>query len=806
MKKTIAFGVSILLLVLLFQSFYSGPETELKMSQLLARANTVNLQYPQETVYLHIDRPSYWANDDIWFKVYLKNSPLATCNLYVELLNSKGAVIQKKICWAQNGLSYGDFHLPDSTYTGVYQIRAYTNWMRNFDERGYFRKNIIIWNLRDKKEEPKAVSLKERKVDLQFFPEGGTFINNILTKVAFKAADQNGKGLDVKGRIVDELGNEVTTFKSGFKGMGSFTMTPLPGKRYRAEVMVANQLSMDAELPVAQAEGVALAIDKKGNDQLGIMISEQTVSMNNASAFTIVGRAAGEVFYKKEVVLENGVFNLELKKDILPAGIIQFTLFDNNLVPRCERLVFVNIPEVINVSIKPEEGEYSRRGKVTMDIEALDEKDNPCMTNLSVSAYHPETQLKMEEYPNNILSQFVLGSELKGIIEEPGYYFKDDSISTQTALDNLMLTHGWRHFEWKEIEQDKMLSMEYPAEESIQLRGSVKNYYTKKPISNGTVTMMTIKSLLSVKDQKTDSMGRFIFPDLYFNDTVKVTLQAENKKGKMNTIIELDKRSSTSPAAHYLPVTYQYKQENQGTTTDYLSTINPQVINRKWRLSDTILLNQVNVHGYKQKKNDGLVRMYGDADFVFDMAKQDNVYSSVFDAIDGRIPGVIFDNASNKFTARNQTLLIYLDGIRVDDPYLLSTFSSNLFDKVEYVKMGITAGVNYPGGILYFYMKRGKLFENVNNLSMGIKGDEIIGYSVIRQFYSPRYSPEEVPETRNDFRNTLYWNPVVQTDSTGMTNVSYFNSDQTGEVEVVIEGVTSDGKLCRGSCKYNVIP
>ncbi|HLN73100.1 MAG TPA: Plug domain-containing protein, partial [Prolixibacteraceae bacterium] len=591
-----------------------------------------------------------------------------------------------------------------------------------------------------------------------------------------------------------------------FKGMGSFTMIPLPGKRYRAEVMVANQFSMEAELPTAQAEGVAMAIAKKGNDQLGIKISEQTVSTNNASAFTIVGRAAGEVFYKKEIGLENGVSNLELKKDILPAGIIQFTLFDNNLVPRCERLVFANTPEVINVSIKPEEGEYSRRGKVNMDIEAFDAKDNPCRTNLSVSAYHPETQLKMEEYPNNILSQFVLGSELKGIIEEPGYYFKDDSISTQTALDNLMLTHGWRHFEWKEIEQDKMLSMEYPAEESIQLRGSVKNYYTKKPISNGTVTMMTIKSLLSVKDQKTDSLGRFIFPDLYFNDTVKVTLQAENKKGKMNTIIELDKRSSISPAAHYLPVTYQYKQENQETTTDYLSTINPQVINRKWHLSDTILLNQVNVHGYKQKKNDGLVRMYGDADFVFDMDKQDNVYSSVFDAIDGKIPGVILDQATDTFRARGQTLLIYLDGIRVDDPYLLSTFSSNLFDKVEYVKMGITAGINYPGGILYFYMKRGKMFENVNNLSMGIKGDDIIGYSVIRQFYSPKYNPEEVPENRNDFRNTLYWNPVLQTDSTGMANLSYFNSDQTGEVEVVVEGVTSDGKLCRGSCKYNVIP
>lgn len=807
MKKAIAYGITVVLMVVLFQSFYTGPETDARLSQLLAKANTINLQYPQEKVYLHIDRPSYWANDDIWFKAYLRNTPVPTCNLYVELLNAKGAVIQKKICWAQNGLSYGDFHLADTTSTGIYQIRAYTNGMRNFDESGFFRQNIIIWNPRDKKNENEPISLKERNVDFQFFPEGGTFISNISSKMAFLATDRNGKGLEVSGRIVDELSNEVTIFKSGFKGMGSFTMLPLPGKRYRAQVTVASQLQMDAELPAAQLEGVALAIEKK-NELLNLRITEQRVSDINTegSSYTIVGRAAGAVFYKKEVLLVNGIFNLELKKNTLPEGILQFTLFDNNLIPCCERLVYVNSPEIVNLSIKPEEGEYSRRAKVYLDIEANDLKENPCLTNLSVSAYYPEAQLRMEAYPNNILSQFMLGTELKGMIEEPGWYFKDDSISTQTALDNLMLTHGWRHFEWKEIQENKSVEMEYPAEENVQLRGIVKNFYTKKPIPNATITMMTVKSLLSVKDQKTDSLGRFTFPDLYFNDTIEVTLQAENTKGKKNTLIELDERSSVSPKATYLPVTYQYNSEDRTTGVDFLSQANSNLIGRKWHLNDTILLNDVKVRGYKQKKDDGHVRMYGEADFVYDMAKQDDVVGNIYDAIDGKIPGVHFDVATNTFTARGNPLLIYLDGIRVDDPNLLLSFSSHLFDKVEYVKMGIFAGVNYPGGILYLYQKRGGKFENINTVSMGLKGNKVMGYSVIRQFYSPRYDPNVVPETRNDFRNTLYWNPVVQTDSTGVATVGYFNSDQTGEVEVVVEGVTSDGKVCRGRCKYNVIP
>src|SRR5450759_4128425 len=127
--------VLILITVLIIQAFYPSPE--IKDQQLLAKANLFNLRFPQEKIYLHLDRPSYWANDDIWFKAYLQNSPISDCNIFVELLNSSGTVLQKKMYWVQHGLAYGDMHLADTIPSGVYQIRAYTNWMRNFDAVSY---------------------------------------------------------------------------------------------------------------------------------------------------------------------------------------------------------------------------------------------------------------------------------------------------------------------------------------------------------------------------------------------------------------------------------------------------------------------------------------------------------------------------------------------------------------------------------------------------------------------------------------------------------------------------------------------
>ena len=809
MKKTIKFAslLVIALVVIVFFSFSTNPFSENKTPQLLAKANLFNMQFPQEKVYLHLDRSSYWASDDIWFKAYLKDSPIPDCNLYVELLNSTGTVIYKKICWAQNGLAYGDIHLEYTISTGVYQVRAYTNWMRNFEEAWFFRKDLVIVNLRDPQPVDESNRLRERKIDIQFFPEGGTFVVGLPGKVAFKVADQNGKGLDVEGRIVDDLGNEIVEMNSNFKGIGHFSLQPKEGRRYRAQVKVAGSIDLTAELPVPTMEGLALAVKEQYASQLQLQVARQFMAGTDHSIgeYTLVGQTKGSIVYRKNIALGKDPFNLSIQMQDLPNGIVQFTLFDQEALPVCERLVFINHKEVVNVDISTDKNRYSPREKVQLDLGAFNREGMSLFANLSMSVYHSDSELQLEKYPNNIMTHFLLGAELKGLIEEPGYYFKDDSLSTFLALDNLMLTHGYRHFEWKEIQENKYPEISYPAEECIQVRGTVKSIVLKKLIPNCSVTMMTVKSQLSVKEQKTDSLGRFVFSDLYFNDTIYVSIQAVNPRGRKNTVIELDKKASISPQASYLPVTYQYNQENETKTSSNLDEANENFIKRKWHLSDTILLNDIKIRGYQQKMGDGHFRMYVDADFVLDMKKQDDATGSIYDAIEGKIPGVRIELAEKAFYARNQPVMLYLDGIRADYE-LMSTFPSQMIDKVEYIRMAITIGVNYDGGVLFFYTKRGTMFANKPTDALGMKSSQVIGYSVIRQFYSPQYEPTLPPEMRNDYRSTLYWNPIVRTDSLGRAAVSFFNSDQTGEVKVVVEGVTADGKLCRGVGKYNVIP
>ena len=110
--------------------------------------------FPQEKVYLHLDKPYYTTGQDIWFKAYLVDAfdpsiaPLSKV-VEVELIDTSLKVLERrKIKLNQQG-GAGHFVLPDSLAAGDYTLRAYTNWNRNFDEAFFFSKTIQVFNGRN---------------------------------------------------------------------------------------------------------------------------------------------------------------------------------------------------------------------------------------------------------------------------------------------------------------------------------------------------------------------------------------------------------------------------------------------------------------------------------------------------------------------------------------------------------------------------------------------------------------------------------------------------------------------------------
>ncbi len=137
----------------------------ISINTIVSKAVKYNADYPFEKVYLHFDKPYYAVGDTIWFKAYLTNDitvnddmtknkhlpSLISKVVYVDVLTSKDSTVQRLKLPVTDGTAIGDILLLKGNYKeGNYHIKAYTNWMRNFDPMYFFNKTIPVGTLVDK--------------------------------------------------------------------------------------------------------------------------------------------------------------------------------------------------------------------------------------------------------------------------------------------------------------------------------------------------------------------------------------------------------------------------------------------------------------------------------------------------------------------------------------------------------------------------------------------------------------------------------------------------------------------------------
>ncbi|HEX3386031.1 MAG TPA: MG2 domain-containing protein, partial [Mucilaginibacter sp.] len=233
---------------------------------IVAKLDSFSDARPVEKAYLHFDKPYYAAGDTMYFKAYVtmgeKHAPSQISGvLHVDLVNTQNKIDQSIRLQLNNGIAWGDFALPDSLPKGNYRVRAWTQWMRN-DPGSFFEKIVPVGSLQTGKvPESNTAKIAVGKPDVQFFPEGGTLVTGIRSTIAFKAIGPDGLGLNAKGVILDSDNKEVTSFASVHLGMGSFGLTPEPGKTYRAKLTFPDGTIQIMDLPKAEQKGIGLSVD-----------------------------------------------------------------------------------------------------------------------------------------------------------------------------------------------------------------------------------------------------------------------------------------------------------------------------------------------------------------------------------------------------------------------------------------------------------------------------------------------------------------------------------------------------------------
>lgn len=133
----------------------------------------------------------------------------------------------------------------------------------------------------------------------------------------------------------------------------------------------------------------------------------------------------------------------------LPAGCIQFTLYDKKGNILAERLSFNTRPlTYYRLSAQTEKQAYVPLKKVNMSLSLNDSIGNPVESSFSLSVRDAGTEI-YTSYQDNILTDLLLSSDIKGYVANPMQYFEKDDRATGMKLDLLMMVQGWCRYDWQ---------------------------------------------------------------------------------------------------------------------------------------------------------------------------------------------------------------------------------------------------------------------------------------------------------------------------------------------------------------------
>jgi len=272
----IYYSWSLFILLALQQNNLRAQETDL----LTKKVEQYSSNHLEEKLFLHTDKSVYLSDEICWFKIYNVDAafhlPLALSTVaYIEILdNHSKAIAQEKVA-LQDGLGTGSIKLPNNIGSGEYTLRAYTNWMKNYNENFFFQKKLTIINTKRELSLSLANTTKE-EFKIQLFPEGGYLVNELNNKVAFKITNQYGKGVAINATVLNEQGESVTKAVSSSTGIGNFSINPKDGHSYKLMVQLTDGSKVSADLPKSNNKGYTLQLTQGVNQKGSINISVAT--------------------------------------------------------------------------------------------------------------------------------------------------------------------------------------------------------------------------------------------------------------------------------------------------------------------------------------------------------------------------------------------------------------------------------------------------------------------------------------------------------------------------------------------------
>ena len=787
MKKLILLSISTIPIILLYAQQSLPPDSIAK------RLFTQTTLFPQENIYTQTDKSDYVAGDTIWFRTYLVNAisrkpEKSSRYIYAELIDAQTdtLICRIKAREDEKNMIYGYMPIPVLTYKGTYRFKTYTLYGCNWGEEGTYNKMIRIYSTRNRENTKKKKTTNDYFVD--FLPEGGQAIDKQLCRFAFKAQRNTGEGENIEGTVIDEKGDTLTKFVTLHNGMGELSFVPAASKKYYA--LCTNKQGEQKQFTLPQAVCNAGALKVTATNKKYIVTLVHDPLFRKDSLQLVVLQRGYPCLVKYWENTENMVF----EKQNFDTGIVHFLLVNSKGKIVSERLAFINHIDDTFCNITTNCTQFSPRKQINLSFEVKDSLDTFPEGCCSVSV--TDSRDVPTDRTSHILSTLLLTADLKGYIEEPGWYFeKGDSNKRNKILDLIMMIHGWKRYNLQDVIDGKYTLPSQLPETSMSISGIVKTAITGKPINNAQVQVFALGNAV-IKSLETGREGRFELKGFELPDSTKYLVSALSPKKKNNVVLEMEKQILPVVSSHH---SWASASQNKDSSILYLEDEEKYIEKSMQNLGYSngmkhYLLEEVKITARPKKEYKTEFEQSANITITEDRIKKS--------------PGLLNLDMVLRVIAGPQMArgTLILDGTLIEDKIqeqqIYHTFFPGDIAQIDIIKGTRAAGFLDGKHLLIIAIttKKGGAEYNTKFVDTNMAVWTPLSYQQPVEIYTPHYEQPTVNNNKPDLRTTIYWKPDIILKN-GKATISFFTADSPSTYQVVAEGISSDGKVFRKEMK-----
>jgi hypothetical protein len=773
-----------------------------------------------EKLYVLTDKEVYSVGETVWMSVWIVDGithvpGTGSGMVYIDVIDMWGQSQLSRMYQTTVGRAAGQIELPVDLPTGEYQLRAYTNRMRDYDEGFQFRRNLRILNRDIPPVGPSnsfandtlsvAFTIDTSGDDLptvRFFPESGDLVHQLSTRVAFKTTLPNGSGIDVSGKVVNRNGQEVARFSSVFDGLGFFEIVPDADETYVAVLDLPGDREKRIELPTVRRSGLQLSVE---TSPTGAAV--RLYSTESRGDLTIVAHQRGTPVWAALSTEPRTLLEGYIPAERLRSGIIHVTAFDSTGNPIAERLFYHNnVEDTLEVTPLAADTAYAPRSRVEI----------PLQFELQGVAAYPSVAIRVTEEAAfdrqsiDISSWLQIGSDLHGSVAKLNQYLYGEA---RNHVDLLMMTHGWRRFNWSDV-LNQSISPLPEATDGFEVRGRVTFSRNREGVAGSKVVVLHRSGDGGAGESVTDSRGYFTVRDMIFPDSTQVTVHVDDGGGRFELRIELLDIITPRGGSRDLP--NRIDNDLAAIYTDYVESVRQRLaVDRSYGLEmPAITLDEITVTDTRVRERPVPSRLLVDPDRVIRVQEQPNVAGKALDFLARQSVGLqvtqeydgmhhywVFRDRSSSSLYQNEFCnnegcipLLLIDGMEADwrrDAGLLNATDVEVIEVLRGPNAAIY-GSRAAGGVVSIVTRSGREVDrnNLSTISMS-------GYSQPREFYSPDYGIASDLNRKPDLRSTLYWAPAKAANDHGIMRIQFWTGDRSGRWILGVEGIDEYGSTVK---------